>query len=73
MTERRTKIEQLLIAEFSRDGYECFEFKDQTFARLTLDGSEVAMSDVCLTRLAGENDHGLTSRGIHLSVPGDQP
>ena len=73
MTERRTKIEQLLVAEFSRDGYECFEFNGQTFARLTLDGSEVAMSDVCLTRLAGEIDRGLDSRGIHLGVPGRQP
>lgn len=64
MTERRTKIEQLLIEEFSRDGYECFEFKGQTFARLTLDDSEVAMSDVCLSRLAEEIERGLERRGL---------
>lgn len=64
MSERRTKIEQLLVEEFSRDGYECFEFKGQTFARLTLDGSEVAMSDVCLSRPAGEIERGQERRGL---------
>ncbi len=59
MTERRTKIEQLLIEEFSRDGYECFEFKGKSYARLTLDGSEVAMTDVCLSRLAEQIDRRL--------------
>ncbi len=64
MTERRTKIEQLLVEEFSRDGYECFEFKGLTFARLTLDGSEVAMTDVCLSRLAEQIERGLDLRGL---------
>lgn len=64
MTERRTKIEQLLVEEFSSDGYECFEFNGYTFARLTLVGSEVAVTDVCLSRLAGEIERGLERRGL---------
>jgi len=64
MSERRTKIEQLLIEEFCRNGYECFEFKGASFARLTLHGTEIAMTEVCLTRLAEHIEHGLHRRDL---------
>jgi hypothetical protein len=53
MTERETKILQMLIEEFEADGFETFEFKGRRFARVILEnGAAVDMTDVDLTRFA---------------------
>lgn len=65
MTEREAKILQLLVQEYSESGHEVTECQGEQFARITYrNGKAIAMTDVSLTRLAGQIDRALEGRGI---------
>ena len=65
MTEREAKILQLLVEEYTTSGHEVTEHKGEQFARITYrDGTAIQMTDVSLTRLAGQMDKGLERRGL---------
>lgn len=65
MTERQAKILQLLVQEYAESGHEVTEHQGEQFARITYhDGKAIAMTDVSLTRLAGQIERGLERRGL---------
>ncbi len=57
MSDRRLKILQVLVTEYSRSGHEVTEHKGEQFARITnRNGDAIEMTDICLTRIAREID-----------------
>lgn len=65
MSERLTKILQLLIQEYSASGHEVTEHMGQQFARITYkDGDTIQMTDINLTRLAKTIETGLERKQL---------
>ncbi len=63
MSEREAKILQMLVEEYTKSGHEVTEHNGEHFARITYrDGTAIQMTDVSLTRLAGQIDFGLERR-----------
>ncbi len=65
MTEREKMILQLLVEECALSGFEVTEHKGHQFARITWpNGEAVEMTDIDLTRFAGQIERGMERRGL---------